>query len=349
MNYMGNPAARAADAARGTLRLVMYLVAALILMTADHRGGYLDALRERAATLRGPLYWLAASPARVARDVTTAVTDQRAVIAENHALREALLRSRAQLARQSTMDGENVRLRALLGSRYRLALDAQMAAIVDVDLDPFRQRVVLDAGSAQGVRIGQALMDARGLLGQVIEAPPERAVALLITDPSHTTPVEIVRTGLRTLAFGTGDSERLRLPYIPFSADVKAGDELVTSGLGRRFPAGLPVARIVTIEADDSGTFAVATARPAADLLRYGEVLLLREQRIPIATNAEDTQAIPMGPPAPPAGVDAHLPPALRDSHSPVTAGAQESRTPREGAAVVARPSPPTPPASAPQ
>lgn len=349
MNYMGNSAARAADAARGTLRLVMYLVAALILMTADHRGGYLDALRERAATLRGPLYWLAASPARVARDVTTAVTDQRAVIAENHALREALLRSQAQLARQSTMDGENVRLRALLGSRYRLALEAQMAAIIDVDLDPFRQRVVLDAGSAQGVRVGQALMDARGLLGQVVEAPPQRAVALLITDASHTTPVEIVRTGLRTLAFGTGDSERLRLPYIPFSADVKAGDELVTSGLGRRFPAGLPVARIVTIEADDSGTFAVATARPAADLLRYGEVLLLREERIPIAASNANTQVTPMGPPALPAGVDANLPPGLRESHSTVTSAGLASRTPRAVATGVARPSPTTPPATAPR
>ncbi|MEO6065575.1 MAG: rod shape-determining protein MreC, partial [Lysobacterales bacterium] len=314
MNFRGNPATRAADASRGTLRLVMYLVAALILMTADHRAGYLDALRERAATFRGPLYWLAASPARVARDVTTAVTDQRAVLAENHELREALLRAQAKLSRQSTMDDENTRLRALLGTRYRLALEAQMAAIVDVDLDPFRQRVVLDAGSEQGVRVGQALMDARGLLGQVIEAPPQRAIALLITDASHTTPVEVVRTGLRTFAFGTGNGERLRLPYIPFSADVKVGDELVTSGLGRRFPAGLPVAKIITIEADDSGTFAVATARPAADLLRHGEVLLLREERVPIAADANKPGATdaerPMGPPALPAGVEANLPPA---------------------------------------
>ncbi len=313
MNYMGSSAPRAADAARGTLRLVMYLVAALILMTADHRGGYLDALRERAATFRGPLYWLAASPVRVARDVTTAVTDQRSVIAQNDELREALLRAQAQLARQSTLDNENLRLRALLGSRYRLALDARMAAIVDVDLDPFRQRVVLDAGSAQGVRVGQALMDARGLLGQVVDAPPQRAVALLITDASHTTPVEVVRTGLRTLAFGTGDSERLRLPYIPFSADVKAGDELVTSGLGRRFPGGLPVATILTVEADDSGTFAVATARPAADLLRYGEVLLLREEEVPLAADTRVSASASMGPPAPPAGVAAALPPALRE------------------------------------
>jgi len=313
MNYMGNPAARAPDAARGTLRLVMYLVAALILMTADHRGGYLDALRERASTLRGPLYWLAASPVRVARDVTTAVTDQRSVIAQNDELREALLRAQAQIARQSTLDDENLRLRALLGSRYRLSLDARMAAIVDVDLDPFRQRVVLDAGSAQGVRVGQALMDARGLLGQVVEAPPQRAVALLITDASHTTPVEVVRTGLRTLAFGTGDSERLRLPYIPFSADVKVGDELVTSGLGRRFPAGLPVATILTIEADDSGTFAVATARPTADLLRYGEVLLLREEAVPIAAARPAAASSSMGPPAPPAGVAAGISPPLRN------------------------------------
>ncbi len=330
MNYMGSPAARAADSARGTLRLVMYLVAALILMTADFRGGYLEALRERAATLRGPLYWLAASPARVARDVTTAVNDQREVIAENRELREALLRTQAQLARQSTMDDENVRLRALLGSRYRLALDAQMAAIVDVDLDPFRHRVVLDAGSAQGVRVGQALMDARGLLGQVIEAPPQRAVALLVTDASHTTPVEVVRTGLRTLAFGTGDAERLRLPYIPFSADVKVGDELVTSGLGRRFPAGLPVATIVTVEADDSGTFAVATARPAADLLRYGEVLLLREQRIAIdAATKSTTASTPMGPPALPAGVEANVPPAMRrDIAAPSPAAPATHATP---------------------
>ncbi len=321
---MNSVAARSGDAARGTLRLVLYLVAASILMTADHHGGYLDALRQHAATFQGPLYWLAASPARVARDVTTVVSDQRSLVAENGQLRGALLRAQAQLARQSQLDDENLRLRALLGSRYRLALDAQMASIVDVDLDPFRQRVVLDAGSEAGIEVGQALMDAHGLLGQVIEAPPGRAVALLLTDASHITPVEIVRTGLRTLAFGTGDGQ-LRLPYIPFSADVKVGDDVVTSGLGQRFPAGLPVARIESIEPDDSGTFAVAAADPAADLLRYGEVLLLREYRVPLPAS-QDANARPMGPPASPAGVQAALPPASRSK-----AGAADE-TPSDGA-----------------
>ena len=335
MNYAGGTVGRAPDAARGTLRLVMYLVVALILMTADHRGGYLGAMREQAATLRGPLFWLAASPARVARDVTTVVSDQRTLLSENRDLREALLKTQARLARQSTLDDENARLRALLGSRYRLALHARMAAIVDIDLDPFRQRVVLDQGAAAGVRVGQALMDARGLLGQIVESPPENAIALLITDASHTTPVEVVRTGLRTLAFGTGEGGKLRLPYIPFSADVKAGDALVTSGLGQRFPAGLPVATIVDIEPDDSGTFAVATAKPAADLMRYGAVLLLREERVSIDRGLPRGLPTPMGPPALPERA-----PPPRAADSPASARAGSPQPPKPSNIATASPEP---------
>ena len=165
-----------------------------------------------------------------------------------------------------------------------------MAGIVDIDLDPFRQRLVLDAGAKDGVQVGQALIDSGGVMGQVVEAQPHRSVALLITDPDHAVPVQIARSGLRTIAFGTGRSDRLLLPNIPQSADVKVGDVLITSGIGGRFPAGFPVATITRLKPDQLRLFVVGEALPAAHLDRGNEVLLIGN--LP--------PALDVGPPVPP-------------------------------------------------
>jgi rod shape-determining protein MreC len=192
---------------------------------------------------------------------------------------------------------ENQRLRELLGGTRGYRLTAHLVGIIDIDLDPTRQRIVLDAGANDGVRVGQAMIDAGGVLGQVVEVTPRRATALLVTDPEHAVPVQVARSGLRTIAFGTGRSDQLRLPNIPQSADIRVGDELVTSGIGGRFPAGFPVGVVQALEPDDTRLFVVAQARPAAFIDRSLEVLLV--------SNAVDEADV--GPPAPP-------PPAAPDA-----------------------------------
>lgn len=283
--------------ATSTLRLVVYLAAGVALMVADYRGHYLARVRQYVAVAVEPVYRIAAMPADAARTVRLAVADRQALTQENQRLREALLLTQARLNRLSAVAEQNTRLKELLEVQHSLGLGVQLAKLIDIVLDPYRQRITLDAGARQGVVVGQAVLDAYGVMGQISEVLPTTSTAILITDTAHAVPVVIERTGLRTIAYGSGSSDRLDVPNIPVSADVKAGDKLLTSGLGGSFPAGFPVGEIVSVAADPSGMFAVAVARPAAALERSGDVLLLRPLADPVGPPALKPQ---QGPPAPP-------------------------------------------------
>lgn len=284
-----------AEGTVSTLRLIVYLAFAVALMVLDHRGSYLEMLRHTGSALIEPVYRLAAFPADVARATRTAVATQDRLVSENRDLREKLLLAQARLNRLDTLVAQNARLKDLLDAQKNLGLSVQFARLIDVDLDPFRHRIVLDVGAHQGIVVGQPVIDAYGVMGQIVEVLPNTAVAMLITDPTHAIPVVVERTGLRTIAYGSGAIDRLQLPNIPISADVKPGDKLLTSGLGGRFPAGFPVGEIRSVSTDQSGMFAVAIARPAAALDRSGEVLLLRDQPQPYGPPALREE---IGPPA---------------------------------------------------
>ncbi|MEO5596051.1 MAG: rod shape-determining protein MreC, partial [Lysobacteraceae bacterium] len=274
----------------GTLRLLVYLALALAMMVSDHRGGVLARVRQASAVAVEPVWWLASVPGRVTDAVRDAVANQTRLNRENTALQQQLLLSQARVQRLQLLEGENRRLRALLGGTRGLRVSVQLADILDIDLDPERQRVVLDIGSNRGVHVGQVLIDAGGVLGQVISVTPTRSVALLITDPAHAVPVLALRSGLRLIAYGTGRSDALSVPNIPQSGDLKMGDVLITSGIGGRFPAGFPVGRVEKMQPDANHAFISATVTPAARLDRNGKVLLVWEM-------PDDTAAV--GPPVP--------------------------------------------------
>lgn len=264
-----------AENAAGTLRLLALLTASVILMVADHRGGYLDAVRYGARVAVEPLYWLAGAPVRITRATVQAFGSRKQLVQDNEALREQLLIANARLHRSDAVQVENQRLRELLGGTEGHQLSVQLVNLVDIDLDPFRHRIVLDLGAAHGVREGQALLDAGGVFGQVLEVGPGGATAILVSDPSHAIPVQVSRTSLRTIAFGTGDTRRLLLPNLPPSADIEVGDQLVTSGLGGTFPAGFPVGTVTSLQPDATRLFIVGEAEPAAALDRSGQLLLV--------------------------------------------------------------------------
>jgi rod shape-determining protein MreC len=290
-----------AEGSVSTLRLIVYLGLAIALMVLDHRGSYLGVLRNTGSALVEPAYRLAAFPADVARATRTAVATQDHLASENRELREQLLLAQARLNRLDMLVAQNARLKGLLDAQKNLGLSVQFARLIDVDLDPFRHRIVLDVGANQGLAVGQPVIDAHGVMGQVIEVLPNTAVAMLITDPTHAIPVVVERTGLRAIAYGSGAIDRLELPNIPISADIKVGDKLLTSGLGGRFPAGFPVGEIRLVHTDKSGLFTAAVAQPAAALDRSGEVLLLRDQPQPYGPPAPRSVAGPpvdlVGPP----------------------------------------------------
>jgi rod shape-determining protein MreC len=245
--------------------------------------------RPHLAIVTEPFWWLASAPTRLFRASREELALRSRLQAENEQRRQELDVAIARIHRLNAVADENQRLRQLLGGTRGYSLNVRMASILDIDLDPFRQRLVLDAGSDAGVQLGQALIDSGGVLGQVVEVTGNRATALLVTDPDHAVPVQIARSGLRTIAYGTGHTDQLVLPHIPQSADVRRGDLLITSGIGGRFPAGFPVGTITAVRADKLRLFVIADAQPAAHLDRGNEVLLI--SNLP--------PALDMGPPSP--------------------------------------------------
>lgn len=334
--YAGPSASRSEDIA-GTLRLLVALALAVALMIADHRGGWLTSIRAQLETVAQPLWRLAGLPAKLGDTVRDDAATRTRLMRENETLRNALLISGARIARLQAAADENARLRGLLGTVERSGLDVQLAPILDIALDPTRQRLVLDVGRDQGVRVGQPVIDAGGLLGQVIEVRPSTATVLLLTDPDHAVPVTIARNGIRLVAYGRGD--RIELANIPTSSDVKVGDQVVTSGLGGRFPPGFPVGTLVRLRRDESRIFLVGDLRPAAQLDRGRDVLLLRRApALPVSVPTGPASAVPAAtaPASTPAAVHATAPtgnPAAGTAKPAAAATAQAAKPPTGTAA----------------
>jgi rod shape-determining protein MreC len=281
---------RFSDAQASPLRLLAYMTLALALMTADMRGSWLSRVRQQATLLVGPIYWLAAVPSRLLRFTGESLQGRDQLLGENRRLRDELLITQARERRLLALADENRHLRDLLGGTHGMQLGVRLATIIDVDLDPGRQQVVLDLGASDGVAVGQAFIDASGLLGQVTAVAPGHATALLITDPDHAIPVQVVRSGLRVIAYGTGERDRLEVRDIPQSGDIRENDELITSGIGGNFPAGFAVGRVTGLRQDESQLFSVADLAPAAAVARAHQVLLVWAQ----------PATVDIGPPPPP-------------------------------------------------
>lgn len=272
----------------GTLRLLAFLALSIALIVFDHRGGWLSAVRAQVNVAVQPLWWLAGLPARLGESMRDDAVTRTRLTEENRRLRNEILVGNARQARLQVAAAENERLRGLLGAAQRGQLDVQLAPILDIDLDPTRQRLILNAGTRNGVRLGQSVIDAGGLVGQIIEATSTTATVLLITDPDHAVPVAVARNGVRLIAYGKGRSDELDLANIPLSGDVQEGDAIITSGIGGRFPAGFPVGTVAELHPDDSRAFLVGKLKPAAQLDRGRDVLLLRSvvTAPPLATPA---------------------------------------------------------------
>jgi len=283
------------DATAGTLRLIAYLALAAILMVLDHRNGWLHRARYFTAAAIVPIYKIAAAPADWVHDASTAFAQRSALIDENRQLRETLMLAEARLNRMGAVAHQNERLKQLLDTQHLLGMHAQLARLIDVQLGPTRDRVMLNVGADESVRVGQVVIDSHGVMGQIIETLPHASVAMLVVDPDHAIPVMLARNGLRGIAHGTGDPDQLVVPNLPLSSDIKPGDQWVTSGLGGRFPAGFPVGTITELRHGSSGMFLEALVKPAAELQRSGEVLLLRDQPDPVGPPAPAPE---VGPPS---------------------------------------------------
>jgi rod shape-determining protein MreC len=262
----------------GGLRSLLLIAAAIVLMVLDHRNEHLLEIRATLGKGLYPLQEAVSAPFAAGRWVRENLATRATLVADNARLKSENLEQAGRLQRLAALEAENARMRALLQSTAKVGDQLVIAEIVAVDMDRLRHRVVVNRGSQNGAQSGQAMIDAQGVVGQLIRDRGDSSEALLITDPDHAVPVELVRNGLRTITVGTGDMERLALPFIARNADVQPGDLLVSSGLGGKFPAGYPVATVVEVRGDTGEPFLTVRAKPTASLDRVREVLLVRSQ-----------------------------------------------------------------------
>lgn len=251
------------------------MVLSIVLIVADQHYKHMDSVRKVLASVAYPLVFVAGIPARSVGWVTDTFVSHKQLREHNKQLRLENLTLRGRLQRMEALEAENMRLRDLLGSSFKIGDRVLIAELESMDLDPYRQQVMINKGSSSGVFVGQPALDANAVMGQIIRVTPGSATVLMITDANHALPVQINRNGLRTVAQGTGLINRLHLPHLPNNADVREGDLLVTSGLGGHFPPGYPVARVTEVRREPAKPFATVIATPSAHLERTREVLLV--------------------------------------------------------------------------
>lgn len=303
------------------------------IMMLDQRGSYLDTVRLWMGAAANPVYAVVQAPHQAWSWLTSSFADRERLRTENAELSEQLRRARVKLLQFDSLREENVRLRAVREASAGVGGRTMIAEIMRVDVDPFRHRVRINKGADDGVFLGQPVLDAFGIVGQVVQVDKYTATLILISDAEHAIPIQVNRNGIRSIAVGAGDLGKLSLPYLTVESDVKPGDLLVSSGLDGIFPAGYPVASVTKVERNTADTFALVEARPLAQLDRDREVLLLwADPPIPSAPPAVEKKPQPAATPtsaatSPPASAAASPTTPTPTTANPTTA-APRSATP---------------------
>ncbi len=245
------------------------------LMFADTRFTRMEEVRAQLSTLVAPVQWAVSLPSDILTWGSLALSDQRALLEENRRLREQILTLSHRVQHMASLTAENLRLRELLSAAHQHDIPFITAELLSLDPDPFTHQMVVDRGRRHGAYVGQPVMDASGLVGQVTAVSGYSSRVLTVADASHALPVQVNRNGLRFIAQGTGRHSALAVLHVPDTAEIREGDLLVTSGLAGRFPPGYPVARVSEVVHDPGQPFARVSATPVAQLQRARHFLLL--------------------------------------------------------------------------
>lgn len=255
--------------------MVLLIIITIGLLVIGRYTQWLEPIRSKLDVLAVPFYWASDIPERVSLWFDDRLLSRQEIEAENKLLRNQIRVQESRLQQMASLVAENLRLRQLMNSSEIVQDRVLVAELIGISPDPLVHKVIVDKGSNDGIYVGQPLLDAFGLMGQVVSVTPYTAQVLLITDNSHAIPVQITRNNVRTVAEGVGDLYELHLRYVSSTMDIKEGDILVSSGLGGRFPVGYPVAQIEKITFDPGEAFATVIAKPAARLDRSRHVLLV--------------------------------------------------------------------------
>lgn len=260
--------------------LVAYLFISVLLMSIDRQGHYLDGIHNFGQQLAEPVYLVFDAPRKTGHwlgDYLATRTELHQKLTRQH---EQILKLTAENKQTLALMDENARLRALMGGQQSLKSNYELTEILNVRLEPGLQALIIDKGTADGVSEGQVVVDGNGVVGQVIRPAKHTSFVMLITDPNHGIPVIISRTGLHGIAYGTGNPQILTMPNTPVTADVKAGDLIVASGYGQRFPAGYPVGKVTGLLRPEGSIFTIIEVKPLSSLSESTHLLLVENSEV---------------------------------------------------------------------
>ncbi len=263
------------------MRLFIAVVVSIALLMVEHISPRLDPVRAALSLLVDPIKYLVDLPSETANRISNSFSTNATLKEDNKKLRNTQLLNQIRLLKFEALEQENIRLRALLENSFKLGEQVLVTELLSVNIvPPYENIVVVNKGTRFGVHTQQAVVDANGIVGQVFRALPNSSEIMLITDPNHAIPVQVNRNGLLTIAVGSGELNRLKLPFLPDNADVRPGDLLITSGLGGTFPQGYPVAVVDTFTPPASQQI---TATPKALLDRNRELMIVWSDKEPVS------------------------------------------------------------------
>ena len=264
------------------LRAIIYIVIAILLMIADQQNHWFHKVREKANAVTLPIEYTVDWPIRFVESLVEDVETQSSLLKENQKLKAETQLLQSQVQKMLAIQSDNKQLRQLLESSAKAGGRVLQAQILAVSPDPFLHQFIIDKGTKQGVYQGQPVLDAYGVMGQVIQVGVLTSRVMLLTDNSSAIPVQDSRTGLRSIAEGDSDNSMMRLVNVTQTTSIKTGDLLITSGLGQRYPFGYPVGRVVSVEQKPGEHFLSILIQPTAHLNRSRLVLLVWPEITPI-------------------------------------------------------------------
>ena len=273
-------------------RMVFFCALSIIMMAMDARLNYLSQVRQAVIGALHPFEMMANAPSEWYRDIKKYFSAHNQLVQENYALKQQAFEHKVMLQRLSTIEAENVHLRSLLNGNIPIQPKAILGEISHTGRDPFTSVVVVNRGSQHNIKAGQAVVDSKGVVGQVTRVYPFSSEVTLITDKDLSIPIQIERNQLRAIAFGEGNNT-LDIPFLPTNVDIKVGDKLVTSGIDGIYPAGLAVATVSKIKQNQESPFAKIICTPIAEVTNHLQLLLLdlpQDKEAEISTEAAPTE-----------------------------------------------------------
>lgn len=293
------------------LKMTLLTIVSILFMFMDHRSPYFQRFQQNMSVVVAPLQYLVNTPVEFVQWMGGNFVSQQQAVQENAQLRAQQLMLQAKLQRLAALENENAQLRALLQSSPHMDGEVTMARLLAVNMDPFVQKVILDKGQSDRIFVGQPVLDAYGLMGQVVKVGPLTSQVLLVTDPQSAISVQDSRNGVRAVAAGRGDG--LQLINLADATDVQVGDLMVTTGLDQRFPQGYPVGTVKEVKRDPEFRFATVTMEPSAQINGSVIVLLVWPTPSAVAAPADTTTPTAASPSTPAAAATPSSPPVKKE------------------------------------